>query len=344
MKLDLIKQKLSQLQSKGKTGTGEKKDYEKLFWKPTLGKHVVRIVPSRFNKDYPFKEIWLHQFEIFKKTIPSLRNWNQKDPVEELIQILKKSQDPSDWALVKKLAPKMRTYVNIIVRGEEERGVRLWEFGKQTYEKILNIMSQDDEYGDITDLIEGTDLTIEGYEEELKFGDGKKSTKYIAVNVTPKRKVSPLSEDEEEIKTWITSQTDPLTLNTKSTFEEIKTILKNYLDPQEAEEETVEEVVEETVEETDDTPVVTKASSSKNGKVGKKKVTEEAEEEEDLNAGAKDDLPFVVDEEDDKPKKKALPETTKKKVNQTVADLKTGSAKKTPTSNNKKKFDVLFDN
>ena len=52
MDLSAIKQKLQAQQSNGRER--EKIDYEATFWKPTVGKHQIRIVPSMFNPEMPF--------------------------------------------------------------------------------------------------------------------------------------------------------------------------------------------------------------------------------------------------------------------------------------------------
>ena len=56
--------------------------------------------------------------------------------------------------------PKLRTFVPVIVRGEEGEGVRFWGFGKTVYQEILGYIT-DPDYGDITDPTSGRDLTIE---------------------------------------------------------------------------------------------------------------------------------------------------------------------------------------
>ena len=50
--LNEMKNRLSAMQSKqsGKGG-GEKKS---VFWKPSVGKQVIRVVPSKYNKKNPF--------------------------------------------------------------------------------------------------------------------------------------------------------------------------------------------------------------------------------------------------------------------------------------------------
>ena len=55
MDLNAIKQKLDGLQQKQQTGP--KKDYSLIFWRPTVGKQQIRIVPSAFDKKKPIYRI-----------------------------------------------------------------------------------------------------------------------------------------------------------------------------------------------------------------------------------------------------------------------------------------------
>ena len=52
-----------------------------------------------------------------------------------LSQQLRKTSDKENWSLAKKIEPKMRVFVPVIVKGEEDKGVRMWQFGKEC---ILN--------------------------------------------------------------------------------------------------------------------------------------------------------------------------------------------------------------
>ena len=58
MDLNEMRNRLSAMQSKqsGK-GNGEKKS---VFWKPSVGKQVIRVVPSKYNKKNPFTEMYFH--------------------------------------------------------------------------------------------------------------------------------------------------------------------------------------------------------------------------------------------------------------------------------------------
>jgi hypothetical protein len=55
--------------------------------------------------------------------------------------------------LAKKLDAKNRIFVPVIVRGEEEKGVRLWQFGKLVYE--MADLSEGNHLIDLSNLEEG---------------------------------------------------------------------------------------------------------------------------------------------------------------------------------------------
>ena len=149
MDLSQIKSKLSSLQNQRQGG--QKKDLSAVLWKPTVGKHSVRIVPSAFDKTNPFKEVYMH-YGIGNRSMISLVNFDEKDPIVEFAKQLKQTSDKENWSTAKKLEPKMRVFAPVIVRGEEDKGVRLWEFGKQVYMELLSI-AEDEDVGDYTDPV-----------------------------------------------------------------------------------------------------------------------------------------------------------------------------------------------
>jgi hypothetical protein len=197
MDLNAIKQRMQSLQNKGKGG-GSKDDRAKNFWVPSVGKSVIRIVPSKFNKSNPFKEVMFH-YGIGNKTMLSLTNFGEKDPIVEFAQQLRKTSDKENWSLAKKIEPKMRVFVPVIVRGEEEKGVRMWQFGKEMYLELLGI-AEDEDIGDYTDIMDGRDLTIDTVGPEVT------GTKFNKSSVRIKPKTSGLSDDNEVIKKWIKTQ------------------------------------------------------------------------------------------------------------------------------------------
>lgn len=234
MDLSKIKNRLESLQQKP-GAKKEKVDYSKIFWKPKVGKHQVRIVPSKFDKANPFKEVFIH-YGFAKYPIFALTNWDESDPIVEFTKKLRSTSDKENWSLAKKLDPKMRIFAPVIVRGEEDMGVRLWEFGKEIYMQLLGI-AEDEDYGDYTDVTDGRDFNVEAVEAEVAGRKGIKCT----IRVKPK--TTPLSNDAKQAELWLTEQPSILEINKKHSYEEIKTTLQNWLNPED-ETEDIEDTEE----------------------------------------------------------------------------------------------------
>lgn len=234
MDISQLKSRLASLQN---PRGGQKKDFSVTIWKPTVGKHLVRIVPSMYDKSNPFKELFFH-YGINNKTMISPTSFGEKDPIVEFAQALRKSDD---WQSAKKFEPKLRVFVPVIVRGEEDKGVRLWEFGKQVYMDLLAIL-EDEDVGDFTDPIQGRDITVDTA--------GKETTglMYNTSTVRVRTKITSLSEDADKIKTWLNNQPDPNTLFKRYSYEEMKSALGAHLNPEEEIKEQADAVVEKTQE------------------------------------------------------------------------------------------------
>ena len=233
MDLKSIKNKLNTLQTQGQKK--EKVDFSKYLWKPKQeGKYQIRIVPSKLDKNNPFKEIFVH-YGMSKFPMYSLVNWGEKDPIVEFAKQLKSTGDKENWKLSKKLEPKMRVFAPVIVRGEEEKGVRLWEFGKEIYMQLLGI-ADDEDYGDYTDINEGRDFTVEAVIGDIGGRQGLKSS----IRIKPK--TSPLGLSKAEIEAWLEEQPDILEIQSayKMTFDKMKETLQNWLNPEDATEEEEE--------------------------------------------------------------------------------------------------------
>ena len=128
MDLSLLKKRLDTLQSK--SAPSQKTDYSTIFWRPPVGKAQVRIVPSAYDSKSPFTELKFY-YGITNKVMVSPLNFGDKDPIAEFAAKLRQGEyDRENFSLAKKLDPKTRIFIPVIVRGEEDKGVRLWQFGK----------------------------------------------------------------------------------------------------------------------------------------------------------------------------------------------------------------------
>ena len=237
MDLNSIKNKLSALQTSGQKK--EKVDYTKCLWKPKQeGKYQIRIVPSKLDKNNPFKEVFVH-YGFSKFPIYALTNWGEKDPIVEFAKQLRTTNDKENWKLSKKLEPKMRIFAPVIVRGEEDKGVRLWEFGKEIYMQLLGI-ADDEDYGDYTDINDGRDFTLEAVMGDIGGRQGLKTS----IRIKPK--TSPLTTSKVDIEKFLEEQPDILEIQRKTEFDKLKEILQNWLNPEDATDAV--EVEEEEIE------------------------------------------------------------------------------------------------
>ena len=109
MDLDVIKQRLEALQ---KPTSNNNNNGKSLFWKPSVGKQTVRIVPSKFNKATPFSELYFH-YGIGKPVMISPINFDEKDPLVEFAKKLRQTDQPENWKLAKKLEPKVRYFAPV---------------------------------------------------------------------------------------------------------------------------------------------------------------------------------------------------------------------------------------
>ena len=216
MALDMkkMKAKYTALQNRGRGG-GNKS----MWFRPQDGEQVIRIVPTADGD--PFKEFWLHYGVGKNPAFLSLkRNYGQDDPIDNFVRALYNEGDEESIKMAKSISAKQRFFSPVLVRGEEDKGVRIWGYGKQVYEQLLNLVLNP-EYGDITDVDTGTDLT-------LQYGKPA-GAQFPQTNLTPRRKSSGLTNTAEETTELLESIPDIEGSFDKKTFDEMQTILDNFM-------------------------------------------------------------------------------------------------------------------
>lgn len=219
MDLAKIKERLNALNAVNQNGSSE---YEKNFWVPPVGKSTVRIVPSKFDKDNPFKELTFHNVKgMFRFPVLALTNFGKQDPIEEFREQLRNLGGKDNWSMSGKLTPRARWMVPVIVRGEEDKGVRLWNISQTIYKALLSLAA-DDEIGDFTDVLKGTDMVVE---KTAATTPGA----FPEITVRAKRNSSALSEDAKQVETWLNEQPDPLKCFRECDYDFIKKGLQSYL-------------------------------------------------------------------------------------------------------------------
>ena len=222
LNIDSLKNRLQKLQNEN-SGNTEKKSMDDI-WKPEIGQHQVRIVPYIHNKENPFIELYFH-YNLGKRTYLSPSTYGNPDPVVEFAEKLQQSGKKEEWVAGKKLEPKMRIYAPVIVRGQEEQGVKFWGFGTQVYQELLSYIS-DPDYGDITDPLNGRDIVLEVQPPE------KTGKKYTTTSIRIKPNPSKVSEDKSVI-TSIKNQKAISDIFSEPTYDELKDALYKWLNPEE---------------------------------------------------------------------------------------------------------------
>ena len=228
MDLNQIKQKLESLQTQSNSNKGGGKS---LFWKPSIGKQQIRIVPNKYNKSFPFTEMMFY-YGIGQRVMASPMNWGEKDPIQEFTKQLRASGDKENWYLAKKLDAKTRIFAPVVVRGEEAEGVKLWQFGKEVYQAFLNLAS-DDEIGDYTEASNGRDIKLTTVGPEVT------GTPYNKTTISPSMSTSPISTDPSLVSKVLDDQPDPKNVFKRLTFDEVKSNLESFLQPEGEEEGSI---------------------------------------------------------------------------------------------------------
>ena len=226
MAIDLaaIRKKLNQI-----SGQNSRKN---VMWRPEEGSETtVRLIAYPDNDGQPFKELMFYYNIGNNPGLLAPYQFGKADPIQELITKLRDEGSKESYELAKKLYPKMRCYAPVIVRGEEEKGVRLWAFGKQVYQTLLNYML-DEDYGDITDPSEGRDVRITCTKTPGKM--------WATTDVRPRGKDSPLSEDTGKSKNWLDNIPDVNDMFELKSYEELERIINEWLsgDDEESSQET----------------------------------------------------------------------------------------------------------
>ena len=211
--LEAIRRKLGEL-----SGKNNRRDQQ---WKPEEGKeYTVRLMAFPRNDGQPF--IDRHYYYGIGNTPGILApfQFGKPDPIKELRSKLYDEGSQASKDLAKTVAPKMRTFAPVIVRGEEDKGVRIWSFGKMVYQDILNLML-DEDYGDITDPLEGRDIRV-----SVSKLPGKQ---FADTKISPRAKVEPLSRDRDQAKKWLDTIPEVDTAANLKSYDEIEKLVNDWI-------------------------------------------------------------------------------------------------------------------
>jgi hypothetical protein len=210
---DAIRKKLERLSGNNKNRSS--------MWKPQEGEeHTVRLLSFPDNDGQPFKELWFYYNIGNNRGLLSPYQYDKPDPIQELITKLRDEGSKESYELAKKLYPKMRTYAPVIVRGEEDKGVQIWGFGKTVYQTLLGLML-DEDYGDITDPTSGRDIKVVCSKQPGK--------KWAMTEVRPRGKESSLSTDTSQSQEWLGNIPNLDEIYQMKSYDELAKIINDWL-------------------------------------------------------------------------------------------------------------------
>lgn len=218
--MNKAKQRMKQLQS-------QRKDFSKISYGLKYGENVLRFVTPP-GQDWPFLYgSWYSGGKLSKQYFISPTMYNEPDPIMEQLELLKNSGNEDDAVAAKKLFPSRRVFGLVLVRGEEDKGIRWVDF-PQKVEKELVTYILNEEYGDITDVKKGTDFII----------TKTKGATFPEYSVVPKRNASELMQDKEKLQEELASIPEFKEAFKHYTYEELQELWSKYLEDDTGESKT----------------------------------------------------------------------------------------------------------
>ena len=150
------------------------------WWKPKIGKNIIRILPSNLDDgNVAYHAIQHYGFKVDgqNRAFPCLSAFGKPCPVCRLIALNDTDMDPDIKEACNNLSPRHSYIMNIIDRTKPDSGPRLYSAPKSVMKEIYYLFN-DDDYGDITSEADGRDLKIDRSGEGLQ-------TRY-SVRISPK--------------------------------------------------------------------------------------------------------------------------------------------------------------
>lgn len=147
---------------------GRKENPHKNLWfKPTDKPTSIRILPyPHADNNIPFLDVYYHYDVGGVKSIVCPKHHDGSPcPICDLADEFRGmsrggGKDDPNWKIFLALKAKARIYAPILVRGQEDEGVKLWGF-PQTILTYFIEKASDPDWGDFTDPKNGRDVTVQ---------------------------------------------------------------------------------------------------------------------------------------------------------------------------------------
>lgn len=216
------------------------------YWKPSLGMNIVRFLPYDDGNGQPFQEInYYTSKKLTDRRIIAPIQFGMPDPIADLLESLRPQRAKKEvWNIMKELQMKPSYYVPVLVRGQEEKGVQIWEMKPEIVKGIYATLTHPDWVDEnLFDPETGYDFTVEVSDSGTQF-NGFMVKNYV---ISPRRKPEPLAKRKEDREKLVSMIPNLLEYNKQyvKNEESLKDLISNFLSQfEEADERETEDGTE----------------------------------------------------------------------------------------------------
>lgn len=170
------------------------------YWKPEVGRNIVRFLPPRVGQQSPFvvnHQHFVRMPGVDKPIVFSCPRMHEQKRclVCSKADQLEASGSQRDAAAARDLRPSRRMFANIVVNPSEAGAkISLWGFGKTVYDQLRAIKEDDENGGDFLNPKTGFDISVR------RKGTGKTDTEY---HLQAARQSTPLANPD-----WLSALPD----------------------------------------------------------------------------------------------------------------------------------------
>lgn len=192
--LDAIKNQINKFQNGGKTPKKKSTGPKLPFFKPELGDNHIRFVPFKTPDGQPFYQVAYYSSELlvgdgWRQVAPY--QYGEEDPIFDLLSELSQKRQPTEvFKLMNQLRGRESFYAPVLVRGQEDKGVQVWEMNSKRVKEVYAILAHPD-YMD-EDLFHpetGRDFVLKVEETDREF----KGHAVKAYTISERKKASKLA-------------------------------------------------------------------------------------------------------------------------------------------------------
>lgn len=232
--LDSIKNKIRELnndKAKGSDKSKVNKNAPKLqYWKPALGMNVVRFMPYDDGNGNPLQEVnYYNSKKLSDRRLIAPIQFGLPDPISDLLESLRPQRAKKEvWNIMKELQMKPAYYALVLVRGQEEKGVQVWEMKQDIVKGVYATLTHPDWVEEnLFDPETGYDFTVEVTDSGETF-NGFAIKNY---QLAPRRKPEPLAKKKEDREKLIASMPNLVEYNRQyvKNEESLKDLIANFL-------------------------------------------------------------------------------------------------------------------